>query len=351
MTTIGEYSRLKEHIGLVYADGNNMGQLVQELNTPELFRYFSTIVDQSIREACFDALARICSREISAAQQADSRGKPIRELPADILLLGGDDLLVAMPADRSLDFAMYVTKRFEDLTRQRIAESPAPVQRFFEEHTGKQGLTISCGIAIGSSKYPFYLLLDLAEQLLANAKRFGTLPSHNPTLRGAEARVDFHLVTGGNSYSVDQIRSEDYRIKTEAPRTLRPLTREQLQRLREGVIGLHAVNFPRSKLHDLLGAALDPLQQQSGRKIREIFSRCKHSESNRERQALWDAVERLCPAEGELDFPWIQYGGKQWLPLADLVEAFDQFSDTGESNHIDTATFDGLSLQREGDTA
>ena len=41
-------------------------------------------------------------------------------LAADILLLGGDDLLVALPAHRALDFALQVTKVFEHLTQEKI---------------------------------------------------------------------------------------------------------------------------------------------------------------------------------------------------------------------------------------
>ncbi len=59
LTEIGDRSTWRNYIGIVYADGNNMGKIVQALDTPETFRQFSSIVDNSIREACFIALSQL----------------------------------------------------------------------------------------------------------------------------------------------------------------------------------------------------------------------------------------------------------------------------------------------------
>lgn len=78
-----------------------MGRLVQEIDSPETCQDFSNIVDDCIRDACYHALTQVCEPEIAAIHEEGSRGP----LPADILLLGGDDLLVMLPADLALDFA------------------------------------------------------------------------------------------------------------------------------------------------------------------------------------------------------------------------------------------------------
>src|SRR5262249_23202947 len=148
------------YIGLIYADGNAMGRLVQELDSRETCATFSRLVDGSIREACYAALDDACAPEITAQRQNPGTA---RELPADILLVGGDDLLVLLPADLALGFALDVTRQFEETTRQRMAESSGSVREFFAKHTcPNKGLTISCGVALAPAKYPFYLLLDLA---------------------------------------------------------------------------------------------------------------------------------------------------------------------------------------------
>lgn len=328
ISDIGESSRKAGHIGLVYADGNAMGRVVQQLDSPEKCRVFSETVDRSIRHACFAALESACAAEIEKTRRAAEAGGGLRPLPADILLLGGDDLLVVVPADRAIDFAAVAANEFERLTAERLAGLSADESRdFFQKQVGQQGFTISCGVAIARSSYPFYLLLDLAEDLLANAKRRGTMvvPTDAPT--APPAHIDFHVVAGANSLRLEQFRSEDYHTDSDFPRTLRPLSLAQLGLLRSSIANLRSVNFPRSKLHALLEAALLESDVQAERAIRDIWGRCKASDHRNERQALWGAVESLRPGEARFDFPWFISNGKRTLALADIVEAFDLFKE------------------------
>lgn len=185
ITDIGDRSDWRNYVGVVYADGNAMGQVVQAIESPETSRQFSTIVDESIRQACFTALSEGCWDEIEDVREAVELNLEIDPLPADILLLGGDDLLVALPADRALDFTMRIVDLFEHFTRDRIAELQDPeVREFFHAQLGRNtGFTISCGVAIVKSTYPFYPARDLAEQLMNHAKKAV------PRLDGARTRI------------------------------------------------------------------------------------------------------------------------------------------------------------------
>ena len=260
ITDIGDFSS-RRNIGLVYADGNSMGKIVQALDQPETFRQFSRIVDGSIREACFTTLSKISQPEIEKVRKSIEQVEP---LAADILLLGGDDLLVALPADRALDFALQVTEVFERLTQEKIAalQENTAARQFFRDQLGDRGFTISCGVAIAKSNYPFYLALDLAEQLLRNAKR-QDIHSPQPDAQGT-ARIDFHVVAGANSYALRQVREDTYHTLTDAPRTLRPLSCSQLEALYTSVQELHNIGFPRSKLHELGRSGLGT-KSESGR--------------------------------------------------------------------------------------
>ena len=322
MTAIGERSSWRNYVGVVYADGNAMGKVVQALDSPATCRHFSKIVDESIREACFSGLDTVTQAEVKGIRDSIARERRPPPLPADILLLGGDDLLVALPADRALDFAWHVTGEFERLTRAKIGSVKEDgARRFFREHCGDRGFTISCGVAIVRSTYPFFLALDLAGQLLRNAKR-------NPNLKNGKrdtARIDFHIVAGANSLALEQVRKETYRADTDEPRTLRPLTRCQLQEVRAAVQELRRANFPRSKLHDLLDAALTARTHRAERRIREIFARSRHGAESSQRRALWKAVQRLRPAGHEVRFPWFQSGDRRPLCVADIVDAYDLF--------------------------
>ena len=138
LTDIGDSSSWSGYIGLVYADGNAMGKIIKALDSPATYRQFSRIVDESIREACFTALNQVCESEINNVGEALKNRKPFESLPADILLLGGDDLLVALPADRALDFALKVTETFQALTQAKIADlEDKKTQEFFCRELGQ----------------------------------------------------------------------------------------------------------------------------------------------------------------------------------------------------------------------
>ena len=323
ITEIGDRSSWDGYLGVVYADGNAMGKFVQAIDNSRVFRQFSRIVDESIREACFAALNQILKPEIDKVREASERQGHLEPLPADILLLGGDDLLVAVPADRALDFALMVTNAFERLMKEKIADLPDAETQFFRDWLGSEGFTISCGVAVARSNYPFYLALDLAEQLLKNAKR------QDPYIRqdaGQDtARIDFHVVAGSNSYALKQVREGTYCILTDARRTLRPLSCTQLEKLRISIEELRAVKFPHSKLHELQEFALVAAEGQAEWGIRDIFARSRHGRDRSQRRALWEAVERLCPQGYNFNFPWFENGNQRLLCVADLVDAHRLF--------------------------
>lgn len=323
---IGEQSRLKNYVGLVYADGNAMGRVVQQLDSVNTCRLFSEIVDDSIRGACYFALEQICQKEIAETRAAISDQRPLRPLPADILLLGGDDLLVLVPADRALDFGAMISEKFQQLTRDRIAQVENEAERrFFSQHVGEQGFTVSCGVAVARSSYPFYLLLDLAEDLLKNAKRAGAEASHRDRSTTPAAHIDFHVVAGANSYDIRRLREDDYHAQSDAPRTMRPFTPEQINRLRNSVAALRTANFPRSKLHALHEASLAAAPFEAERAIRDIFARCKFSKESGERQALWRAIYDMLPAGSTFNFPWFEKDDDRMLVVADVIEAAELF--------------------------
>ncbi len=311
----------KGYVGLVYADGNAMGRLVQELGSDETCRCFSEIVDGGIREACYRALDAVCAAEIAEQRASPARPRP---LPADILLLGGDDLLVLLPADVALDFALHATAAFEEITRAQIrALPPGKPREFFARRLEGRGLTISCGVALAQAKYPFYLLLDLAEELLKSAKEDGSRdPSRKPYW--APPFIDFHLVVGPTGADLAAVRKEDYLVGVEGSprRTLRPYRRDRLELLRKGVCLLQRARLPRSKLQALFDAALDPRPRRAQMTARELFGRLRQKDQKNERRALWAALTDLGMDQ---DFPWCLYAGKQATALADLVEAIDLF--------------------------
>lgn len=307
-----------ERLGLVYADGNAMGQLVRDLDSIETCRAFSSLVDQSIRGACHQALEEVC--DIDLRQIEHSRHGQIR---ADILLLGGDDLLVALPAERALPFAERAATLFREETERRIERCDGEAGEFFQRR-GCRHLTISCGVIVGSYSYPFAMLLETVEELLASAKRTGAELAKEGL--PVPACIDFHLIAGSAGQSLQQIRRDDFCLGSCHHRTLRPFTLGGLTGLHTAVEILRSCTptFPKSRLHGFREAALEQHPATARLACRELFSRCSRSQ----RSALWSAMEVFGQV---VDFPWIRSGnGGLATPLVDLVEGLELL-EQGES--------------------
>lgn len=333
ITEIGASAKRGGYIGLVYADGNAMGKLVQELDSPEVCRAFSELVDGSLRDACYSALGSVLSQEVEAQRKRLQEGEKVGALPADILLLGGDDLLVVLPAERALDFALEASKQFTELTGERQQGLPESVREFFARRgLLERGLTISCGVAVAPARYPFYLLLELAEELLRSAKAAGSRDPER-TDYWAPTYVDFHQISGSQSPELAVIREEDYLVKSDCLRTLRPYRLDRLESLRKAAELLRAARIPRSKLHDLFEAALEPRPVLAELRARELFGRLRQDRSRNEREALWEALQSLGSAS---PYPWtnaVEEGeGKQRkrTALADLIEAHELFPERAD---------------------
>jgi len=319
---IGTYSRSRSgYLGLVYADGNAMGRLVQELESVEVARAFSTLVDGSIRDACHQALKELFKEVITEISiRSLSTSKVAVKIPVDILLLGGDDLVVVLPAEMAIPFAVRMSELFEEFSLRRQEELAEPARSFFGQRLGGHGLTVSCGVVIAPSRFPFYLLLDLVEELLASAKKGG---SRDPKARRywVPSYIDLHVQGGSAVHDLHAIRREEYGVGTAYVRTLRPYRRDRLQTLCATAARLREVGIPQSKRHDLLEAALEPRPRQAEWKAKELFGRLG-GPYRKQRLALFDALCQLAPMDLN-EFPWVRWDGGWATALADLMEIYD----------------------------
>ena len=238
-------------IGLVYADGNAMGKILRELDSRAVTKLFSETVDSAIRDACYHTLSSLCYED--------------KKLYGDILLLGGDDLVVVVPAETAIQFALEVAKQFQELTRDKIeaaCQKDSAVAQFFSgdrKIVRQSGLTIGLGVVIGKARQPFHMLLEQAEELLALAKREASKQSknayHTPTY------IDFHDATQSVFSDVEQIR-QHYWMKTKVGKTrwrltMKPYNTDNLGKLLQHAESLQASGWPSSKLQELRSACFE----------------------------------------------------------------------------------------------
>lgn len=130
------------YIGVFYADGNEMGSLIQRPEVTETIEKYS------------DFSSNISKWNISALEKAADTVNVNRTdgFPGRILIRGGDDLLVVLPAESALKFARV----------------------FLEEASGddspfKEG--ICGGLVLSQPSMPFSILFSKAEELAVNAKK------------------------------------------------------------------------------------------------------------------------------------------------------------------------------------
>lgn len=178
------------YTALVYADGNDLGKTFRNIKTQKLYHFISKTVEESLRVACMEAIIEVC--------------KPVENvLPASILLLGGDDLLVYLAADTAIPFAISVAKKFGEEASKRIN---AIDDSSLTEQLANLSLTISLGISFGKSHTPFSIMLNQAEELLRSAKKTRRNKIDSQMDSTNQPYIDYHLASNFNQIDVKSSR-------------------------------------------------------------------------------------------------------------------------------------------------
>ncbi len=137
-----EFAHGKEYLGLIYADANGMGKVFSSMDTLQAVQDSATQVD----EAVFDAMGDAVRMHLPV-----QGGK----FPFDILLIGGDDIVIVTPADKALQVARTLAEKFNEYTDKKY--------------------TLSVGVVLAPVKYPFSQSRMLVEETLKAAKKSGAI--------------------------------------------------------------------------------------------------------------------------------------------------------------------------------
>lgn len=145
-----------QYLAVIHADGNQVGKRYKEWRTAKSSggnTLDAIIHDEAVGESFFHSM-RVAVRRavVSALESAFATSGGVR--PYQVLMLGGDDLLLACRADRALAFCRAYA--------ETLAEIPLADGR---------PLDVGMGVAIAAPSYPFHRLHELAEALGASAKR------------------------------------------------------------------------------------------------------------------------------------------------------------------------------------
>jgi len=152
-TLVGSAER--GYLAFLYADGNEIGRLLQKLTSPEQYQAVSQALAEGTREALYGALDAVC------------KGLPDEGYwPFDIVNIGGDDVTVLVQAGYAWELGVEFLRRFEQEIKGRLQKALGSWPQGWPDT-----VTASCGIAIADAKYPVRYLERLAADLLKSAKK------------------------------------------------------------------------------------------------------------------------------------------------------------------------------------
>ncbi len=215
---IGSVSSVPGYVGFIALDGNHIGDLLGETDKIEGYRRFSEGLWELTKRQTFEALKRY--------------GKPRDGItPFEIVLIGGDDVLLITAADIAIEVALAIAEGFETQSQALLAEAQLSDKR--------EKLTMAAGVVLAHTDFPIPAMYALAEALQKSAKR---LCAEQKYQTGA---IDFQVVSSGDA-DLDTLR--------EAIPHHRPYTLEKLKTLLKHIRQLKQADFPMSQLQAMYQA-------------------------------------------------------------------------------------------------
>lgn len=312
----------KEYLALIYADGNGMGQIMDRQKSLAQMKARAELIDNAV----YEALKAAVSKHLPV-----SPGDPPR-FPFDLLLVGGDDILMVTPATVALDVALTLAQTFRDVTVDGDPE--------------REGHALSIGVVLAPVSYPFGLLFDLAESTLKYAKKAGVRKTERSKAKltaCGDTFINFMTVTGSTSQDFSTVyaslyekhgRVSGHKQEVQFYATLRPYTVEDLTKLLACIREGKKLALGRTKLHQVreavlkmnltssvtegLGVLRNWRQKQREFVLHEVYElgeqRQKHYRDDARPETLFPRVT----------FPWFADGPDTYCTfLLDFVELYD----------------------------
>jgi len=221
---IGDACITAGFVGYIYADGNNMGGYIQnEIKTPEKYFSFSRELFEATEKSVYLALAKhLKPHKLNSSLKTERRSSgEIWIHPFEILAIGGDDVMLIVPADKALEIAKTIGEEFENILLHISEESDYKFTGGYEfrrvhRYRNRENiqiekqckLSMSTGVLITPENTHIYYTDKLTNQLLKSAKeRAKSLKREEQYFGGT---VDFLVMKSVTmiSSSINEFRSK-----------------------------------------------------------------------------------------------------------------------------------------------
>ncbi|ARV60597.1 type III-B CRISPR-associated protein Cas10/Cmr2 [Nostocales cyanobacterium HT-58-2] len=269
----------KDFIAYIYADGNNMGGYIQKIRTSQKYQEFSQDVELATEYAVYQALAENLHphelRNFKDEESTLSNGDLVH--PFEIITIGGDDIILIVPANKALQIAQMIGERFEKILLKQVplvenstaeekingcyriktSDKPTDLKKCHRykptEATPSQcELSTSIGVLITAYNTPIYYAKGLTEQLLKSAKDRGKKLKEAGYCGGT---VDFLTMKSVTMISSDikEFRQQALtkNLKSKLKLYAAPYTLHELGGLITAIKALKKAHFPKSQLYQI----------------------------------------------------------------------------------------------------
>ena len=257
-------------VAYIYADGNNVGGYIQKIRTAQEYQSFSSDISIATEYAVYLALAEHLKPRRIEADPDSNFDQPAWIHPFEIVTIGGDDVLLIVPADKALEITQAIGESFESiLLKEIMVDSKTPIVgnyktessitdlatiHRYQPHSARASccqLSLSAGLLITAIETPIYYAEQLVSQLLKSAKQKAK------SLKDYQGgTVDFLVMKAVTMLSskISEFREQglvkikdNHRLKLYAA----PYTLHELGGLICTVKALKQVEFPQSQLYQI----------------------------------------------------------------------------------------------------
>ena len=254
LSDIAKASDPENYIAFIYADGNNMGAYLENIETPAQYRQFSERVFVTMQTAAFKALAKLEPVWIT-----DDNDRYV--FPFEIISIGGDDLLIIVPGSKAFEIVHAIGENFDSefnsYAKLKEKDNLPKSQRYksndwVEAQEMQPVFSMSLGFVIAEGHTPVGFLEHLAGSLLKSAKtRAKTLIKDAGGYRGGT--VDFLVLKSISmiTSNLSDFRKKFYKTDTKNSLTMRPFTLHELSGFIKTIKAFKEGKFPQSQLYQL----------------------------------------------------------------------------------------------------
>ena len=328
-----------------------MGGYIQTITTPEKYIQFSQDIFTATEESVYQALAtHLHPHRLKGLNELDPpnrNGKIIH--PFEILTIGGDDVMLIVPADKALEIAQTLGEAFEKGLAKTgrypltTPQSPTSIHRYQGSTTSSNQscLSVSTGVLITAENTPVYYAENLTSQLLKSAKKKAK------NLKGYHGgTVDFLALKSVTMISSDIKAFREQALEKEVGNNklkfyASPYTLPELDGLIQTIRVLKKSDFPKSQLYQIR-TLLAQGKQTAILNYRYFRTRLDAAKGKKLKDTFEQAWCEAKTNDGNIA-PWMCNDGVYETIWREMVELYEFIDAEPEPTTVETAAIEARS--------